>query len=110
MLSHQEPSFGETPNKTTIFVVEFREKTGVPRSAESFSEVEIKASATSSPTRKRQRISNENLARLLEILHFDLFATRRGSTANISAIQTLNLIPLHNLTFSKILRIFVNRN
>lgn len=37
MLSHQEPFFGETPNKTTIFVVEFHEKTGVPRSAESFS-------------------------------------------------------------------------
>lgn len=63
--------------------------------------------ATSLPTRKRQRISNENLAQLLEILLFSLFATRRESTGNISATQTLNLIPLHNLTFSKILRIFV---
>jgi len=70
MLSHQEPSFGETPNKTTIFVVEFREKTGVPRSTEPFSEVGIKASTASFPTRKRQRISNENLALLLGILHF----------------------------------------
>ena len=43
MLSHQEPSFGETPNKTTIFVVEFREKNGVPQSPEPFSEVGIKA-------------------------------------------------------------------
>ena len=32
-----EPVFCETPNKTTIFVVEFREENGVPRSAESFS-------------------------------------------------------------------------
>lgn len=65
--------------------------------------------ATSLPTRKRQRISNENLAQLLEILLFSLFATRRESTGNISATQTLNLIPLHNLTLSKILRIFVRR-
>ena len=70
MLSHQEPSLGETPNKTTIFVVEFHEKTGVPRTTAPFSEVGIKSSTASSPTRKRQRISNENLARLLEILHF----------------------------------------
>ena len=70
MLSHQEPSFGETPNKTTIFVVEFHEKTGVPQSTEPFSKVGIKASTASFPTRKRQRISNENLALLLEILHF----------------------------------------
>lgn len=70
MLSHQEPSFGETPNKTTIFVVEFREKTGILQIAEPFSEVGIKSSTASFPTRKRQRISNENLARLLEILYF----------------------------------------
>lgn len=70
MPSHRKPSFGETPNKTTIFVVEFREKNGVPRRAEPFSDGEKKASATSSPTRKRQRISNESLAQLLEILHF----------------------------------------
>lgn len=70
MLSHQEPSFGETPNKTTIFVVEFREKNGVPRSTEPFSEVGIKAPTAFLPTRKRQRISNENLALLLEILLF----------------------------------------
>ena len=70
MLSHQEPSFGEIPNKTTIFVVEFREKNGVPRSIEPFSKVGIKASTASFPTRKRQRISNENLALLLEILLF----------------------------------------
>lgn len=38
MLSHQEPSFCETPNKTTIFVVEFREKNGVPRSTKPFLE------------------------------------------------------------------------
>ena len=43
MLSHQETSFRETPNKTTIFVVEFREKNGVPQSPEPFSEVGIKA-------------------------------------------------------------------
>ena len=63
--------------------------------------------AISLPTRKRQRISNENLAQLLEILLFSLFATRRESTGNISANQTLNLIPLNNLTLSEILRIFV---
>ena len=62
MLSHQKPSFRETPNKTTIFVVEFREKNGVLRSTEPFSEGEKKASATSFPTRKRQRISNESFA------------------------------------------------
>lgn len=62
MLSHQEPSFGETPNKTTIFVVEFHAKTGVPRSIEPFSKVGIKVSTASFPPRKRQRISNENLA------------------------------------------------
>ena len=71
MLSHQEPSFGETPNKTTIFVVEFQEKIGVPRSIEPFSKVGIKAWTASFPTRKRQRISNKKLARLLEILLFD---------------------------------------
>ena len=70
MPSHRKPSFQETPNKTTIFVVEFREKNGVPRSTEPFSEVGIKASTASFPTRNRQRISNENLARLLEILLF----------------------------------------
>ncbi len=70
MPSHRKPSFRETPNKTTIFVVEFREKNGVPRSIEPFSNSEKKASATSSPTRKRQRISNESLALLLEILLF----------------------------------------
>ncbi len=70
MLSHQEPSFGETPNKTTIFVVEFREKNGVPRSAEPFSETEVRLFTTSPQTLKRQRISNENLAQFLEILHF----------------------------------------
>ena len=62
--------------------------------------------ATSLPIRKRQRISNENLAQLLEILLFSLFATRRESTGNISASQTLNLIPRHNLTLSNFLRIF----
>lgn len=70
MSSHRKPSFGETPSKTTIFVVEVREKNGVPRSVESFSKVGIKASTASFPTRKRQRISNESLARLLEILLF----------------------------------------
>ena len=70
MLSHQEPSFGETPNKTTIFVVEFHEKNGVPRSTEPFSEVGIKAPTAFFPTRERQRISNKKLALLLEILHF----------------------------------------
>lgn len=70
MLSHQEPSFGETPNKTTIFVVEFPEKTSVTRIAGPFSEVEIKTSTAFFPTRKRQRISNESLALLLEILLF----------------------------------------
>lgn len=70
MLSHQEPSFGETPNKTTIFVVEFHEKTGVPRNTEPFSEGGIKASTASSPARKRQRISNESLAQFPEIMHF----------------------------------------
>lgn len=70
MLSHQEPSFGETPNKTTIFVVEFHEKIGDPRSIEPFSVVGIKAPTAFFPTRKRQRISNESLARLLEILLF----------------------------------------
>lgn len=70
MLSHQEPSFGETPNKTTIFVVEFHEKIGVHRSTKPFSEVGIKAPTAFFPTRKRQRISNESLALLLEILHF----------------------------------------
>lgn len=49
MPSHLKPSFRETPNKTTIFVVEFREKNGVPRSVESFSDGEKKASATSFP-------------------------------------------------------------
>lgn len=57
-----KPSFGETPSKTTIFVVEFREKNGVPRRAEPFSEVGIKAPTAFFSTRKRQRISNENLA------------------------------------------------
>ena len=70
MLSHQEPSFGETPNKTTIFVVEFREKNGVLRSPEPFLEGGGEASTASFPTRKRQRISNKKLALLLEILHF----------------------------------------
>lgn len=70
MPSHRKPSFRETPSKTTIFVVEFREKNGVPRSTEPFSEVGIKAPTAFSPTRKRQRISNESLALLLEILHF----------------------------------------
>lgn len=70
MPSHRKPSFRETPNKTPIFVVEFREKNGVPRSAESFSEGGGEASTASFPTRKRQRISNESLALLLEILHF----------------------------------------
>lgn len=37
-----KPSFRETPSKTTIFVMEFREKTGVLRSAEPFSEGEKK--------------------------------------------------------------------
>ena len=106
MSSPPKPSFRETPSKTTIFAVKFRKKTGVPRSTEPFSEVGIKASTASFPTRKRQRISNENLALLLGILHFGLFATRRESTGNISASQTLNLIPPHNLTFSEILRIF----
>lgn len=70
MPSHRKPSFCETPNKTTIFVVEFHEKTGVPRSIEPFSKVGIKVSTASFPTRKRQRISNESLALLLEILLF----------------------------------------
>lgn len=70
MPSHRKPSFRETPNKTTIFVVEFREKNGVLRSPEPFSEVGIKAPTAFFPTRKRQRISNESLALLLEILHF----------------------------------------
>ncbi len=70
MPSHRKPSFRETPSKTTIFVVEFRKKTGVPRSTEPFSKVGIKFSTASFPTRKRQRISNENLALLLEILLF----------------------------------------
>lgn len=70
MPSHRKPSFRETPNKTTIFVVEFREENGVPRSIEPFSKVGIKASTAFFSTRKRQRISNESLALLLEILHF----------------------------------------
>lgn len=52
MPSHRKPSFSETPNKTTIFVVEFREKNGVPRSTEPFSEVGIKAPTVSSTTEK----------------------------------------------------------
>lgn len=70
MPSHRKPSFRETPNKTTIFVVEFREKNGVPRSTEPFSKVGIKAPTAFFPTRKRQRISNESFALLLEILRF----------------------------------------
>ena len=70
MPSHRKLSFRETPNKTNIFVVEFREKNGVPRSAKPFSEGGGEASVAYFPTRKRQRISNENLARLLEILLF----------------------------------------
>ena len=107
MSSPPNPSFRETPSKTTIFVVEFREKTGVPRSAEPFPGEREQGFAISFPTRKRQRISNENLAQLLEILLFSLFATRRGLTGNISASQTLNLIPRNNLTLSNFLRIFV---
>ena len=42
MSSHPKPSFRDTPSKTTIFVVEFREKTGVPRNTELFSEGEKK--------------------------------------------------------------------
>ena len=106
MLSTPKPSFLETPSKTTTFVVNSCEKTGVPRSADPFPKSENKVLATSLPIRKRQRISNENLAQLLEILLFGLFATRRESTGNISANQTLNLIPPHNLTLSEILRIF----
>ena len=52
MPSHRKPSFSETPNKTTIFVVEFREKNGVPRSTEPFSEVGIKAPTAFSTTEK----------------------------------------------------------
>lgn len=62
MPSHRKPSFRETPSKTTIFVVEFHEKTSVPRSIEPFSKVGIKAPTAFFSTRKRQRISNENLA------------------------------------------------
>ena len=57
-------------------------------------------------TANSQRISNENLAQRLEILLLGLFATRRELTGNISASQTLKLIPLHNLTLSEILRTF----
>ena len=49
MSSHPNPSFSETPNKTTIFVVEFREKTGVPRNTELFSEGGNKASTAYFP-------------------------------------------------------------
>lgn len=70
MPSYRKSSFRKTPNKTTIFVVEFREKNGVPRSTEPFSEVGIKAPTAFFPTRKRQRISNKKLALLLEILLF----------------------------------------
>lgn len=30
MLSSPKPSFRETPNKTTIFIVEFRKKNSIP--------------------------------------------------------------------------------
>ena len=106
MSSPPKPSFRETPSKTTTFVVNSCEKTSVPRSADPFPKSGNKVLRPLSRPEKGQRISNENLALLLEILLFSLFATLRESTGNISASQTLNLIPLYNLTFSKILRIF----
>ena len=106
MFSTPKPSFCETPSKTTTFVVNSCERTYSPAIAEPFPGEREQGFGDLLPTRKRQRISNENLAQLLEILLFSLFATRRESTGNISASQTLNLIPLHNLTFSEILRIF----
>ena len=133
MSSPPEPSFRETPRKTTTFVVNSCEKIGVPRSADPFSKsgnkvlrppyrpekgnVFDKPRAEPSllgicrgekTTANSQRISNESFAQPLEILLFSLFATRRESTGNISANQTLNLIPPHNLTLSNFLCIFVS--
>ncbi len=59
MSSPPNPSFHETPSKTTTFVMNSCEKTGVPRSADLFSKSGNKVLRPPYQPEKGQQISNE---------------------------------------------------